>query len=186
MDSSQLSHKGRLSILEWVTYPFSSRSSWPSNWIQVSCIGGGFSTNWIIRVALIVRKNAANNYSGSIGLNKDYLSKSKINLPYRKIKFYPLGVVYTHSWNVINWISLNMYPWLETWKNLSTLCHCKTYHIREAQWMSTVCLHMCRTDISGGNSFCSWMEGLWVIFISFFWFLVFSKLNTTNFEDRKK
>ena len=125
----QLSYKGSPRILEWVIYPFSSRSSWPSSWIQVSCIGGGFFTNWIIRVALIMRKNAATNYSGSIGLNKDYLSKSKINLPYRKRKFYPLGVVYTHSWNIINWISLNMYPWLETWKNLSTFCHCKTYTI---------------------------------------------------------
>ena len=135
-----------------------------------------------------MRKNAANNYSGSIGLSGDYLSKSKINLPYGKIKwqeFYPLGVVYTHSWNVISWISLNMYPWLETWKNLST-CHFKTYHIKEAQWVSTVCLHMYWIVISGGNSVCSWMEGLWVIFISFFQFLIFSKLNTTNFEDRKK
>ena len=33
-------------------------------------------------------------------MSGDYLSKSKINLPYGKIKwqeFYPLGVVYTHS-----------------------------------------------------------------------------------------
>ena len=27
----QLSHKGRSSILKWVAYPFSSRSSWPRN-----------------------------------------------------------------------------------------------------------------------------------------------------------
>ena len=33
----QLSHQGSPRILEWVAYPFSSRSSQPSNWIRVSC-----------------------------------------------------------------------------------------------------------------------------------------------------
>ena len=42
----QLSHKGRPSILEWVVSPFSSRSSQPRNWTGVSCIAGGFFTNW--------------------------------------------------------------------------------------------------------------------------------------------
>ena len=36
-------------ILEWVTYPFSSRSSWPRNQTRVSCIAGRFFTNWAIR-----------------------------------------------------------------------------------------------------------------------------------------
>ena len=49
----QLSHKGSPRILEWVAYPFSSRSSWPRNWTGVSCIAGGFFTNWAIREALI-------------------------------------------------------------------------------------------------------------------------------------
>ena len=35
-------------ILEWVAYPFSSGSSWPRNWTRVSCIAGGFFTNWAI------------------------------------------------------------------------------------------------------------------------------------------
>ena len=48
----QLSHKGSPRILEWVTYPFSSRSSWPRNWTGVSYIAGGFFTNWAIREAL--------------------------------------------------------------------------------------------------------------------------------------
>ena len=39
----QLSHKGSPRILEWVAYPFSSGSSWPSNRSGVSCIAGGFS-----------------------------------------------------------------------------------------------------------------------------------------------
>ena len=48
----QLSHKGSRRILEWVTYPFSSRSSWSRNWTGVSFIAGGFFTNWAIREAL--------------------------------------------------------------------------------------------------------------------------------------
>ena len=32
--------------LEWVAYPFSSRSSRPRNWTRVSCIAGRFFTNW--------------------------------------------------------------------------------------------------------------------------------------------
>ena len=45
----QLSHKGNSRILEWVAYPFSSRSSRPRNGTGVSCIAGGFFTNWAIR-----------------------------------------------------------------------------------------------------------------------------------------
>ena len=39
-------------ILEWVTYPFYSRFSWPRNQTVVSCFAGGFFTNWAIREAL--------------------------------------------------------------------------------------------------------------------------------------
>ena len=46
---SQLSHKGSPRILEWVAYSFSSRSSCPRNPTGVSCIAGGFFTNWAIR-----------------------------------------------------------------------------------------------------------------------------------------
>ena len=45
----QLSHKGSPRILEWVTYPFSSGFSRPRNQTGVSCIAGGFLTNWTIR-----------------------------------------------------------------------------------------------------------------------------------------
>ena len=48
----QLSHKGSPRILEWVAYPFSRGSSWPRNQTRVSCIAGGFFTNWAIREAL--------------------------------------------------------------------------------------------------------------------------------------
>ena len=45
----QLSHKGSPKTLEWVAYPFSSRSSWPRNQTRVSCIAGRFFTNWAIK-----------------------------------------------------------------------------------------------------------------------------------------
>ena len=48
----QLSHKGSRRIQEWVPYPFSSRSAQPRNPIGVSCLAGGFITNWSIREAL--------------------------------------------------------------------------------------------------------------------------------------
>ena len=51
----QLSHKGSPIILEWVPYPFSSRSSQPRNWTGVSCIAGRFFTNWAIREAHLKR-----------------------------------------------------------------------------------------------------------------------------------
>ena len=40
-----LSHKESPTILEWVAYPFSSRSSRHRNLTGVSCIAGGFFTN---------------------------------------------------------------------------------------------------------------------------------------------
>ena len=40
-----LSHKGSPRILEWVAYPFSSRSSRPRNQTRVSFIAGRFLTN---------------------------------------------------------------------------------------------------------------------------------------------
>ena len=46
----QLTHKGSPRILEWVTYPFSSISSWPRNQTRVSCIAGRFFTNWAMRI----------------------------------------------------------------------------------------------------------------------------------------
>ena len=49
----QLSHQGSPRILQWVAYPFSSRSSWPRNWTRVSCIAGRFFTNWAMREAFV-------------------------------------------------------------------------------------------------------------------------------------
>ena len=38
-------------ILEWVTFPFSRRSSQPRDYTQVFCIVGGFFTSWATREA---------------------------------------------------------------------------------------------------------------------------------------
>ena len=48
----QLSHKESPRILEWVAYPFSRGSSQPRKQTRVSCIAGGFLTNWAVREAL--------------------------------------------------------------------------------------------------------------------------------------
>jgi len=45
----QLSHKGSPRTLEWIAYPFSRGSSRPRNRTRVSCIAGGFFTNWALR-----------------------------------------------------------------------------------------------------------------------------------------
>ena len=45
----QLSHKRSPRTLEWVVHPFSRGSPRPRNWTEVSCIAGGFFTNWAIR-----------------------------------------------------------------------------------------------------------------------------------------
>ena len=47
----QLSHKGSPTILEWVAYPLSSRCSRLRRLTRVSCIAGGFFTNWATREA---------------------------------------------------------------------------------------------------------------------------------------
>ena len=47
----QLSHKGGPRILEWVAYPFFSRSSWHRNQTRISCFSGGSFTNSSIREA---------------------------------------------------------------------------------------------------------------------------------------
>ena len=54
-----LSHKGSPRIVEWVTYLFSSGSSWPRNRNGVSSIIDRFFTNWAIREAYIIVYNVA-------------------------------------------------------------------------------------------------------------------------------
>ena len=49
----QLSHKGSPRLLDWASYSFYSGSFQPRNWTGVSCIAGGFFTNWAIKEAPI-------------------------------------------------------------------------------------------------------------------------------------
>ena len=67
----QVSHKGSSRMLEWVTYPFSSRSSWPRNQTRVSCIAGRFFTNCAIREAQNYQKELRAHYLTSRGKDPD-------------------------------------------------------------------------------------------------------------------
>ena len=58
----QLSHKGSPRILEWVAFPFASRSSQPRNQTRVSCIAGGFFTSLATMEALVITFTALNPY----------------------------------------------------------------------------------------------------------------------------
>ena len=49
----QLSHQGSPRILEWVAYPFSSRSSPPRNWTRISCTADRFFTPWATKEILM-------------------------------------------------------------------------------------------------------------------------------------
>ena len=63
----QLSHQGSPRILEWVAYPFSRGSSSPRNRTRVSCIAGGFFTNWAIREDPGFKYNNNTNGIGELG-----------------------------------------------------------------------------------------------------------------------
>ena len=54
----QLSHKGSPRILEWVAYSFSRGSSQHRTRTGVSCIAGGFFTNWAMREALSMQRRS--------------------------------------------------------------------------------------------------------------------------------
>ena len=51
-DSLPAEPPGKPKVLEWGVYPFSRGSSQPRNRTGVSCIAGGFFTNWAIREAM--------------------------------------------------------------------------------------------------------------------------------------
>ena len=50
----QLSHRGSPRILECIAYPLSIGSSWPRNRTWISCVAGGFFTNWAMRKAILL------------------------------------------------------------------------------------------------------------------------------------
>ena len=70
---------GKQRILEWVAHPFSnSGSSGPRNQTRVSCIAGGFFTNWVIREALQLL-NAETNFSLNPSFHSQNNSIPKFN-----------------------------------------------------------------------------------------------------------
>ena len=58
----QLSHQGSPKILEWVAYPFPSKSSQPRNQTRISCIAGRFFTNWAIKEVLSLVETGASHW----------------------------------------------------------------------------------------------------------------------------
>ena len=68
----QLSHNGSPRILEWVAYPFSSRSSRPRNWTGISHIAGRFFINWALGEAHIRVKWVLFLKSESVSLQQYY------------------------------------------------------------------------------------------------------------------
>ena len=56
----QILYQGSPRILERVAYPFSRGSSQPRNRTRVSCIVGGFFTNWDTREAVILKLEEEN------------------------------------------------------------------------------------------------------------------------------
>ena len=52
-------------ILEWAAYPFSSGSYQPRNQTRVTCIAGGFFTNWDIRVRSTLQNQSVSSVAQS-------------------------------------------------------------------------------------------------------------------------
>ena len=87
----QLSHKESPRILEWVAYPFSSGSSWPRNWTAVSCIAGGFFTNWAMREAWGEPYQELN-LSTSWSYTSNFQNCEKINFGHFYYPVYSIGL----------------------------------------------------------------------------------------------
>ena len=68
-------------ILEWVAFPFSRGSFWPSNWTRVSCTEGRFFTNWAIRQALYcISYNLFSDEFTSVALSCPEIQQSQSSL----------------------------------------------------------------------------------------------------------
>ena len=83
----QLSYQGSPRILEWVAYPFCGGSSRPRNWSGISCIAGGFFTNWAIREA-------------KMGIRVSIFSGGKISWSRKEKKMKDRWI---SSWGNISW-----------------------------------------------------------------------------------
>ena len=77
----QLSHKGSPRILEWVVYPFSRGSSWHRNRTEVSCIVGGFFTNWGMMFSWFLKNKFLIKKKATLSLLKSVLWSFLFPLP---------------------------------------------------------------------------------------------------------
>ena len=95
-----LSHKGS-PMPEWVAYPFSSRSSWPRSWSRVSCIAGGFFTNWAIEEVLSQGQTTRNNLGRNFLFDSGYLTSEykPASLMFPVEHHVQLVVVLCESWD---------------------------------------------------------------------------------------
>ena len=81
VDALPAEPQGSPRILEWVAYPFSSASPWPRNWARISCLAGGFFTNWAVREAQrVLRWVQETSYLGAqyFICNRNFLYKTKV------------------------------------------------------------------------------------------------------------
>ena len=68
-------------IMEWVAIPFSRRLSWPTNWIQVSCIAGSFFTIWATRALKTISSVQFSSVTQSCLTLCDLMNRSTPGLP---------------------------------------------------------------------------------------------------------
>ena len=83
----QLSHKENPRILEWVVYLFSSISSLPSNPTRVSCIAGGFFTNYLTWNITCQKDSLFSILLWKTKLKANSLSQTDIDLYWRVLIF---------------------------------------------------------------------------------------------------
>ena len=83
----QLSHQGSPRMLEWVVYPFSSRSSGTRNQTRDYCIAGGLFTSWATREAFSASSliGLGLQQSPSVSVRCPNSDSSASNITYRTI-----------------------------------------------------------------------------------------------------
>ena len=125
----QLSHQGVPRILQWVAYPFSSRSSWPRNRTRVSCFAGGFFTNWAIWKAQINYTSIKFKKSQKIRICIENICFSPlvnllpVGIWLCKLWFQPQAVILKQYLSKISTFNLSLQGFLLFWVNWHWL-HC--------------------------------------------------------------
>ena len=91
--------------LEWVAYPFSSRSSRPRSRTRVSCIAGGFFTNWTTRKAQFVWVRFFSRQV-SIQYGKSYFNKLFLGCfcIYTEITILVQGVLFCYIFSLLSYL----------------------------------------------------------------------------------